>query len=519
MISQQASIVDEIDDDDDSLSDTSDISLPEEEPLPPLFALYMQYFSVGLVQGTIPATMFGLFMGYLKVDSHVFTTAGQVVALPWSFKIVFAMLSDCVPIAGYRRIPYMVIGWTICAVALGALANTHIPNPGDKDQAGPLVAKMTIAVVGYMIADVAADGLTVQIAQKESMDKRGSVQTSVYIVRTIGSIVASIFVGIGMNGRQYKGTFDFSLSFSQVCACVAVPAMIMAPISWIYVPENRAPKPDSMKVYTRKCWDMMKSKAFFYIVIYNIGHGMIGSISTTAAAHTSVTWAGVQNLQTQLFSVVGQILFAAGLVLVKMRMLNYSWRKTIAATTLFLGAADSVPTFFTIYNVLRNQYFFLGEDLVEMVPAAVRFMVTTFVVVEMAPKGQEGITYGMLTTLHNIGGPISRGISNFIFGTFFEGLSDISNYEKDTDAFRNEVAASYGLSYGCGLVGLAFLFFLPDQRYETKQRLDTWPEKDSYAKATLLIIVIAWLYALTSNILVMVPETSCMRWLGGSGCP
>jgi hypothetical protein len=33
-------------------------------------------------------------------------------ACPWNFKIVVAFISDCVPICGYRRKPYMIIGIT-----------------------------------------------------------------------------------------------------------------------------------------------------------------------------------------------------------------------------------------------------------------------------------------------------------------------------------------------------------------------------------------------------------------------
>ena len=31
-----------------------------------------------------------------------------------------------------------------------------------------------------------------------------------YLVRTIGSIAATMLVGFGMNGKEYNGTFDFS---------------------------------------------------------------------------------------------------------------------------------------------------------------------------------------------------------------------------------------------------------------------------------------------------------------------
>ena len=43
-------------------------------------------------------------------------------------------------------------------------------------------------------------------------------------------------------------------------------------------------------------------------------------------------WAGVKNLQNQLFSIVGSALFAAGLWLVKRYFLGYSWRGMLLTT-------------------------------------------------------------------------------------------------------------------------------------------------------------------------------------------
>ena len=43
---------------------------------------------------------------------------------------------------------------------------------------------MMVASFGYCVSDVAADGLTVQLAKKEEEARRGQTQTSVYLVRT-----------------------------------------------------------------------------------------------------------------------------------------------------------------------------------------------------------------------------------------------------------------------------------------------------------------------------------------------
>jgi len=216
--------------------------------------------------------------------------------------------------------------------------------------------------------------------------------------------------------------------------------------------------------------------------------------------------------------VLAMCIFALGLYMVKKCLLDANWRYVIAITTVLLTAIDAFFVYCTIYNVVRNQYFYLGESAIVMVPAAAKFLVTCFVVVEMAPSGMEGMVYGILTTLHNLGGPIGRGISNALYGLAFSGLSEAHNYTTDSDGFRDSVAISYGIGYACGIVGLGLLYFLPAQKAQAQQWIRDWPKRVGYARATVALLLVSWVFAISSNMLAMFPSTSCMRVVGGSGC-
>jgi len=484
---------------------------------PRMTGLYMQYYSVGLVCGALPSTLYGYFMGYLDVQSHVYVTAVQVVSLPWSFKFIYGIANDCLPIAGSHRRAYMVIGWTICTLALMALAQAEEPHQGQRSAAGTIAVKMAMAAVGYIMADVAADALVVQYAKMEHADVRGTLQANVYLARTCGSIAAALLIGFCMNGHQYSGTFDWTLTFRQVCALLALQSAVMVPISWVYITEPKSTSRTTPRMYLRMCYTALQSRAMFYVATYSIAHGAIGGISTTAAPNVTKVWAGVHTLQAQLFSVLALVIFATGLVLVKRYLLQANWRHVIAGTTVLLTLVDAVFVYCTIYDVVRDQYFYLGESAVVMVPAAAKFLVTSFVVVELAEDGQEGMVYGLLTTLHNLGGPIARGLSNTLYGVAFDGLSDAANYEKDTSSFRNTVAYSYAVAYGCGLLALLLLYYLPSQ----KTQAHAWkelPHKTWYARTTVGVLGIAWVYALAASALTMHPSTSCLKVAGGSGC-
>lgn len=225
------------------------------------FGYLSQYFAVGLIYGGLPSTVYGVFNGYLNVPAHVYATIATVMTLPWSLKFLFGLVNDCFPILGYHRKPYMVIGWSFCAATLLYISCVPLPAPywcrdangeyittsanssSSKQHAaaaepcnadaakagGPYALLMMLAALGYVVADVAADGLTVQLARLEPLESRGRTQTTAYLTRTCGQVCASVLVGFGMNGYEYNGSFEHTLSFNQACYLVITP--IAAPTS------------------------------------------------------------------------------------------------------------------------------------------------------------------------------------------------------------------------------------------------------------------------------------------------
>ena len=106
-------------------------------------------------------------------------------------------------------------------------------------------------------------------------------------------------VGIGMNRKEYNGSFDWGLTFSQVMLVLAVPAGLMVPISWYGIEET--PKPAvGLGPYLKLCGKLLQRKAFFYVMLFQFLSNLIASITTTAGDLVKNYWAGVQNLQNQV---------------------------------------------------------------------------------------------------------------------------------------------------------------------------------------------------------------------------
>ena len=533
-----------------------------------------QYFAVGVLYGGLPATQYGFFVAYLNVPAYVSAASSTLASLAWSFKIFFALITDALPIGGYRRRPYMVIGWSIAAIFLLCLGAMPLPRPyyclgadGEYDltrvcneaaaESGmPFALLMMMVAVGYVQADVAADALTVQYARREPLATRGRTQTTAYLVRELGMICSQLIVGFGMNGPEYNGSFSGGISFNAVCIILAIPAVAMIPISWFLVEEPKlgglsepargnkgtafadlkggaatagakveegaTPEgeevPWSLRTYFSTAATLLRSRLLFEVLCFFFLSNTIGGIGTTAGPEVQRVWADVENLQNQLFSIAGHLLFVFGLWLVRTRFLDVSWRVMLTVTLSLSLIIDMPFTFCTIFNVVRNQYFFLDDGLITSIPTAMNFVVSTYVMVEVAEPGTEGITYGILTTASNIGSPVASGISNWIFGHFRPSLSHASNYVADAPSFRNLVALSYVISYIFGFASLAFLPLLPNQKADTQERKASTQRHSTFAIANVSILGVAIVYAVTVNFLAVFPATSCLEIAGGEGC-
>ncbi|KAL1527580.1 hypothetical protein AB1Y20_008967 [Prymnesium parvum] len=498
----------------------------------------LQYFSVGLIYGGLPATSYGLFQGYLNVPAHVFATAKIVLVMPWAFKFAFGLINDVFPIVGYRRKPYMVLGWSFCSLMLLLLWQTPLPAPywclsnttgealtdakpcnaAAQQQGGRYALMMMAAALGYVIADVAADGLTVEFARREPIKKRGRTQTTAYMVRTIGVICATLLVGFGMNGKEYNGSFDFGLSFNTICAILALPSTAMVPISWFLIDEPRSSVIRTCREYLSMSWALLSSRAMLFVLCFQFFSAMISQITTPAIGPIKRYWAGVQVLQSSLFAIVGHVLFVIGLALVKKYFLSMDWRCMLMISLVSLQLLDMPFQFLTVFGVVRNQYFYLGETFLLEIPDAINFVVSTFVIVEMAENGNEGLVYGLLTTTYNLGQPLGRAISNQLYTIFRPSLDESSNYIQDTVAFRSTVAKSFILSYAFAFSSLFMLILLPSQKAEAQRRKRVWAHHNNYAVASVMLIGSALVYSLMVNMLSMFPETMCLKFAGGGGC-
>ncbi|CAK5029946.1 unnamed protein product, partial [Aphanomyces euteiches] len=140
----------------------------------------------------------------------------------------------------------MVLGWAICGVCclvmailpfpapyygqpgLSSLANLTAEqrkfiNEGAPTSANLFIVLSMVASLGYVMADVAADAMVVQYAQREPAAIRGRVQTAIYFTRDSFTMVPMLVVAFCMNDYKYGGSFSWSIGPNVVYAGLTIP--------------------------------------------------------------------------------------------------------------------------------------------------------------------------------------------------------------------------------------------------------------------------------------------------------
>ncbi|KAF0686354.1 Aste57867_21856 [Aphanomyces stellatus] len=499
---------------------------------PEVLALLSQYVAVGLLYGSLPSLAYPIFTGYYRVPGAQYNSATALVGFGWCLKVFIGMLSDCMPICGYRRKPYMMIGWTLCFVCMLVLATkdhglpfatlnaTPMSKADMNDQlqanAGVVALLFCAATISYLFADVPADALVVEIAQREPLASRGRMQSLIYTTRTVASIFAQLVIGVCLNSKSFGGSFSWDMGMPALFVMLAVPCAIMVPVSFFLVKDIRQ-SGVHFGLYVSQFWDLVQRRATWQVMLFNFLFNLFSwGITSTAAPYVKMNWAHVENFGTQMTTIASNLMFAVVLAAMGKWGLNWNWRWIIVLTTLSMNSIDALVQYLTIYDVVRNQWFYLGVPVAEQLPYAMQFIVTTFVIVELAEIGNEGITYGLLTTVGNLPSSFGPVVANTIFNHF---RVDDDYLKGDSQDARNQVAYTYFIYYATTVFACFWVFLMPTQKTHVHELKAIGGKSPLIGGLVLLGFSVALLWAIVVGILGVLTSTNCLVIAGGSGCP
>ncbi|GMF16822.1 unnamed protein product [Phytophthora fragariaefolia] len=466
--------------------------------------ILIQYGALGVINGTIYGLVYPFLNNYLRMSGTATASAKVLVRIPWSFRMFFGILSDCFPIWGDRRRPYMVLGWifaTICLVLM-VIFPTGDPYYGDPDLAYVSATNLTsdqvalinedapeggtkyillmiFANLGMTMAIAASDGVVIEFAQREPTEVRGSALTMMQVFKQVMSILSSAMVGFGLNGEDFGGSFSRSMSVNAISAVCAGAALIATASSWLFVAENKEPA------------------------------------NVTAVSPIESLWAKVEPVNDAISSILAALVSAVSLYVIKRWGLTWNWRTIIVITQLSVVFVDCFPTFFTIWDVYRSQWMWLGPPLLEEVPSTISKIVSQYATIEIVEGGNEAAVFGLITTCQTIASPFATVIYKNIDAHF-----DTSKayFQVDDTYVRNQVTYCYLIAYAFQICSVAWVILLPRQKAETLELKRTEGKNQLAGVVTIVVFTFCFVWSIMTNLMTIFPSTSCLTIAGGTGC-
>ncbi|KAG9417108.1 hypothetical protein AC1031_001498 [Aphanomyces cochlioides] len=495
---------------------------------------------VGVVYGTLTGVVYAVLNNYLHMSTTLVATATALVTFPRSLRVFTGMLTDRVPIFGYRRRPYLIIGWLVTFVCCLLMALFPLGDPYYRDPALSTIAanKMTpaqtaqinldaphhgiklivllsLAHLGVIIAFCGYHGVLVDLSQREPEHLRGTALGELAVVHYLFAVISSFMTGVGLNSPAYGGSFSWTIGFSAIMWICAAASLLTIPFSIWCIQEPKITTLPSKSAFVF-LYELLEKRHIYRFLAFSFFYNVFTAVSVTSNNAIQSDWAGVEPLTSGIASMVTALLTVVGSWYSKKHGLSWNWRTVVITCQVGVVFIDAWPKFLTIWDVVRNQWLWLGVPLLEKIPEAVVTFITGLFVFELMDcQGYEATMMGLALTSQQVGQPFATVLTKTIDGYF---NIDRAQIKADTHHVRTQVTWMYIIMYVVNLVSLAFVVFLPRQKAPLREMEVTNKKNRVWGTLTIVYLLFSLAWTLMTNILSLSTSTSCLRIAGGKGC-
>ena len=480
------------------------------------FGIILQYIAVGLHYGMFTGLAFPIFSGLYGLPGVRVKAATQSINIWWSFKTFFACLSDSTPILGYRRKYYILIGWFLAGIATLFTALV-IGQPTSEDSAFPLIICFSFITLTYLMADVASDGAVIALALREPTAKRGSIQSTIYFARYVAMIFSGLVITFGFNSKEYGGSFSFGLKLPWYLFVL----FGFNAFTWFFY-FRMADIPNQVRepyfASFLKMFERIKLTVVAKILLFSFFVHLFAYVANSATVDiqrqlcgVTPLWDGLGNQVLSYFAMSLAIFFS------KKYLLNTSWHLTLSVCIIFMALGTYIPAVLISIDVIRFPAF---AALISLFPTLIQgcfFIVSALAATEIAEKGVEGITFGLITTINNITNPLTALRSANLLSQF-ELYGADGRTILDTTSARMERIKLDSAIFLIQLLALFSLALLPKQKLQLREAVQAGKRNPTFAKLVVFGIILCFLYSVLGNFALSYEPTACLRFVGGKGC-
>ncbi|XP_058208561.1 probable folate-biopterin transporter 4 [Rhododendron vialii] len=184
-----------------------------------LWLVCLIYFTQGFRSFVWTAVSYQL-KDRLKLSPSASQLVSSIAFFPWSIKPLYGILSDCIPIRGRKRVPYLVIATVLSLLPwliLGQVSSL-------RSSQMPLMVILTVQNLGSAMADVVVDAMIAEAVRVERSSFAGDLQSLSWMAMALGGTCGSLLGGYALSNLQIETIF---LLFS------ILPAIQLFSCGWV----------------------------------------------------------------------------------------------------------------------------------------------------------------------------------------------------------------------------------------------------------------------------------------------
>src|SRR5262245_26526888 len=246
-----------------------------------MFVFGMLYFVQGIVEPTacLPAQPIQTQLEAWRFSTEQIGHFFGVIGIAWSLKPLFGLVSDFLPVAGRRRLPYLIISTAAATAAFLAVAMVWRPTGGGSGgwfgwligatSEQPNVASagwlLVVAGVGVAMTDVVIDGLAVETGQPLGIT--GQIQSVQWCALAVAGLLAGVGGGFVSEHQLQRPMFA-------ACGLLALMSLVVV-LLVVREPPHLARSRDNLRgAWTqlwlgRRLWVLLSAAAFLFLWSFN----------------------------------------------------------------------------------------------------------------------------------------------------------------------------------------------------------------------------------------------------------
>ncbi|KAL7249334.1 hypothetical protein ACSBR1_011483 [Camellia fascicularis] len=167
-----------------------------------LWLVCLIYFTQGFRSFVWTAVSYQL-KDRLKLSPSASQFVSSIAFFPWSIKPLYGILSDCIPIRGRKRVPYLMIATVLSLVPwliLGQVSSL-------RSSKVPFMIFLTLQNLGSAMADVVVDAMIAEAVRVERASFAGDLQSISWMAMALGGICGSLLGGYALTNIRIENIF------------------------------------------------------------------------------------------------------------------------------------------------------------------------------------------------------------------------------------------------------------------------------------------------------------------------